>query len=151
MIGFGNKDYWNKRYQEEGEQGSFDWLLSYESLKPNLQPFLTSKDISILIVGCGNAPFSEDLYDAGYVNITNNDISQVVIDIMSERNKEKRPKMKWLVMDATDMKEFANDTFDIVIDKSTHDAIICGDDNHLKLAQLHKEYLRVLKVGGINS
>ena len=59
--------------------------------------------MSILIVGCGNAPFSEDLYDDGFTNITNNDISEVVIDIMSKRNKDKRPKMKWLVMDATDM------------------------------------------------
>ena len=58
--------------------------------------------------------------------------------------------MQWLVMDATDMKEFANNTFDLVIDKSTHDAIICGDDNYLKVAQLHKEYLRVLKVGGVS-
>ena len=36
MIGFGNPDYWEKRYQEEGQEGSFDWLLDYKSLKPNL-------------------------------------------------------------------------------------------------------------------
>ena len=93
MIGFGDPNYWDKRYQEEGQEGSFDWLLSYASLKPNLQQFLTNKDMKILVVGCGNAPFSADMYDDGYENIVNNDISQVVIDIMAERNKVKRPKM----------------------------------------------------------
>ena len=37
-----------------------------------------------------------------------------------------------------------------MIDKSTHDAIICGDDNYLKIAKLNKECLRVLKVGGVS-
>ena len=53
---------------------------------------------------------------------------------MEERNREKRPNMSWLVMDATDMHQFESNTFDLVIDKSTNDAIICGDDNHLKVA-----------------
>jgi EEF1A lysine methyltransferase 4 len=34
----------------------------------------------ILVLGCGNAEFSEDLYDAGYKNVINVDISSVVID-----------------------------------------------------------------------
>ena len=53
-------------------------------------------------------------------------------------------------MDATNMHQFESNTFDLVIDKSTHDAIICGNDNYLKLAQLSKECLRVLKVGGVS-
>lgn len=33
----------------------------------------------ILVLGCGNADFSEDLYDDGYTNVVNVDISSVVI------------------------------------------------------------------------
>ena len=62
--------------------------------------------MSILILGCGNADFSADLYDDGYHDITNVDISDVVIKQMQEKNKDERPKMKWVVMDITDMEEF---------------------------------------------
>jgi 2-polyprenyl-3-methyl-5-hydroxy-6-metoxy-1,4-benzoquinol methylase len=41
----------------------------------------------ILVLGCGNANFSEDLYDAGYKNQWNIDISSVVIKQMRQRNK----------------------------------------------------------------
>ena len=37
--------------------------------------------------------------------------------------------MKWLVMDATDMKQISDKTFDAVIDKGTLDALISGKNN----------------------
>ena len=40
---------------------------------------MPSQDIKILVLGCGNAEFTEDLYDAGYKNQVNVDISSVVI------------------------------------------------------------------------
>ena len=43
---------------------------------------------------------------------------------MKERNKN-REKMTWVVMDALKM-ELENSSYDIVIDKSTVDAILCG-------------------------
>ena len=67
------------RDNKAGEDGSFDWLENFSSLKGILQEFLTHKDMRILILGCGNADFSADLYDEGYENITNVDISAVVI------------------------------------------------------------------------
>jgi 2-polyprenyl-3-methyl-5-hydroxy-6-metoxy-1,4-benzoquinol methylase len=56
---------------------------------------LKSSD-KILVVGCGNSNFSSDLYDAGYLGIINIDFSQVVIDIMKEKNKD-RMQMEWKV------------------------------------------------------
>jgi hypothetical protein len=41
------------------------------------------------VLGCGNAKFSEDLYDAGFKNIYNVDISSVVIKQMKVRNKQR--------------------------------------------------------------
>ena len=78
-AGFGAPEYWDYRYAKEEDDAIFDWLESYASLKLSLGEFLTHKDMKILVVGCGNAKFSEDLYDDGYTDVINNDISDVVI------------------------------------------------------------------------
>ena len=55
----------------------------------------------ILVIGCGNSRLSADLYDIGYHNITNIDISDTVISQMINQNKKKRPDMQFLKMDVT--------------------------------------------------
>ena len=54
----------------------------------------------VLVVGCGNSQLSADMYDVGYHNIINIDISDITVKQMVEKNKEKRPEMKFLQMDA---------------------------------------------------
>ena len=54
-------------------------------------------------MGCGNAEFSEDMYDDGYKNIINIDIATNVIDQMKARNKS-RKNMTFETMDVRDMK-----------------------------------------------
>lgn len=44
--------------------------------------------------------------------------------------------------------KFPSNTFDIAIDKSTIDALLCGDDAYLNVAKMTKDIQRVLKVGG---
>ena len=79
MPNYGDPKYWDDRYENAGKDAAFDWLESYASLSNLLGQFMQSKDIKILVLGCGNAEFSEDLYDDGYTNVVNVDISQVVI------------------------------------------------------------------------
>ena len=43
----------------------FDWLEDYQSLKQLITTYCKPTD-KILIIGCGNANFSEDMYDDGY-------------------------------------------------------------------------------------
>ena len=105
-LGFGDPKYWDHRYAQENDEEVFDWLESYQSLKLSLGEFLTDKSMKILVAGCGNAKFSEDLYDDGFTNVVNNDISDIVIQKMAKRNKEKRPLMQWLTMDCTNMWQF---------------------------------------------
>ena len=50
-------------------------------------------------------------------------------------------------MDCTDM-TYGDNTFDLIIDKSTIDAILCGDNADLMVAKMLKECQRVLKEGG---
>ncbi len=99
------------------------------------------------MLGCGNAEISEDMYDAGFKDITNIDISSVVIQTMSERNSDKSG-MVWQVGDVTNMPEFESNTFDVLIDKSTIDALLCAENSYVMTAKMLREAQRVLKVGG---
>ena len=116
----------------------FDWLEDYSSLKPLLKDLLPDKSAKILIIGCGNAPLSEDMYDDGYQNIYNIDISSVVIKQMQERNQS-RENMRYEVMDCTNMVGIPNESFDVVIDKSTIDALLCGNNAYLMVAKMTLE------------
>ena len=52
-------------------------------------------------------------------------------------------------MDITNMPEVASNSFDIAIDKSTIDALLCGDDAFFKVAAMLKKTQRVLRTDGI--
>ena len=55
--------------------------------------------------------------------------------------------MKWEVMDVRELK-YEDEMFDLVIDKSTIDALLCGNFAYLNVAIMLKECQRVLKTGG---
>ncbi|KAF0876922.1 MET13 protein, partial [Crocuta crocuta] len=103
----------------------------------------------VLVIGCGNSELSEQLYDMGYQDIVNIDISEVVIKQMKERNASHRPQMSFLKMDMTQM-EFADASFQVVLDKGTLDAVLT-DEEEKTLQQVDRmlaEVGRVLQVGG---
>ena len=146
MPNYGDAKYWEDRYKN-AEYTTFDWLENYPTLKEIIDSLKISREHGqILNLGCGNSEFSENMYDDGYTNIKNIDISQSVISQMSERCKN-RPKMTYEVMDVRDIK-YENNFFDLAIDKSTIDALLCGDDSFINVAKMIKEVQRVLKVGG---
>lgn len=57
--------------------------------------------------------------------------------------------MQFVIGDVTDMSEFESNSFDVLIDKSTIDALLCGDNSFVMTAKMLGEVQRVLKVGGI--
>ena len=108
---YGDHDYWNERY--ELSDSPFDWMCSYDDLAPTLRALLPRADDgaspSILVVGCGDAPFSADLYLDGYRNTLNVDYSDVVI-------RKQKGRFPWLegrfkVMDCLNMNEIEDNTF----------------------------------------
>ena len=146
MPNYGDIAYWEQRYKNS-EYTTFDWLENYPTLKEIILSLNIPKEKGqILNLGCGNSEFSENMYDDGFHNIKNIDISQSVIKLMSERSKN-RPEMTYEVMDVRDIK-YENNYFDLAIDKSTIDALLCGDDAFINVAKMIKEVQRVLKVGG---
>jgi len=54
---------------------------------------------------------------------------------MAHRNQLTRPQLEWIVMDARKM-NFQNSHFDLIIDKSTMDALLCGKNSFLNVARM---------------
>ncbi|XP_068921685.1 eEF1A lysine and N-terminal methyltransferase isoform X3 [Petaurus breviceps papuanus] len=144
---FGSVDYWEKFFQQRGKK-AFEWYGSYLDLCGVLHKYIKAKD-KMLVVGCGNSELSEQLYDVGYQDIVNIDISEVVIKQMKERNASRRPQMSFLQMDMTKM-EFPDASFQVVLDKGTLDAILTDEEEKTleKVDMMLAEVGRVLQVGG---
>ena len=146
MPNYGEISYWEERYKNT-EESTFDWLENYNTLKEIISSLNISKETGkILNLGCGNSEFSENMYDDGYHHIKNIDISKNAINLMNARIKD-RTEMTYEVMDVRDIK-YEDNQFDLAIDKSTMDALLCGDNAFINVAKMIKEIQRVLKVGG---
>ena len=148
MPNYGDPKYWENRYKNS--KSTFDWLEDYGSLKSiisDLIPEENKKFSTILNLGCGNSLLCEEMYDDGYKNIINIDLSETVIKYMEKRNKEIRKKLKFFVMDCREL-NINNNSIDLAIDKSTIDALLCGENSFINVAKMLKEVQRVLKIGG---
>ena len=67
---------------------------------------------------------------------------------MSEKYKEKGPNFKYIQMDVRAM-EFAENSFDAVIDKGTFDSVICGEGSNTNASKMLTEVYRVLSPNGV--
>ena len=142
---YSTTEYWNDRYSSA--DSTYDWHHTFETLNPLLSHIL-QPEYRVLVLGCGNSTFSEDMYDEGYKNIVNIDISPVCIDQMAKRNCAAGRVIQWQVMDVTDL-DFEDNTFDMVIDKSTGDSISCNNDGQQMIGRMLSEAGRVLKAKGV--
>lgn len=108
----------------------------------------------ILQIGVGNSLILEELIEDALfpiaVKTTNIDISDTAIEFMNARTKKKE-KIEYVCMDACDM-DFEDESFEIVFDKGTVDALLShGEDeygNNKRIKKLMKEVFRVLKENG---
>eukprot|EP01031_Cornospumella_fuschlensis_P033786 gene33786-40881_t len=142
---YGSSSYWDERHA--AEESTIDWYQDYSTLAPYIQPFLKqTDDFEILIPGCGTS--SADIYDAGFPNITNIDISEVAINLMSDLFGEKE-EMEFTVMDARKMEYVPDQCFDLIVDKGLFDTFLCNENNLRDVESYLKECYRVLKTGGV--
>lgn len=105
------------------------------------------KTDNILMAGAGNSRLTEDMLEDGYQTITNVDISQVCIDQMVEKYKD-REGMTWQQMNLMSL-EFPDETFDTVLDKGTLDSILCGEGSTANVKKMCEEVSRCLKPAGV--
>ncbi|CAK9212256.1 unnamed protein product [Sphagnum troendelagicum] len=149
---FGDEKYWDDFFRASKGQ-AFEWYGSWADLpqllqlhcglRPDQQP-----PLQILVVGCGNSALSAHMYDAGFTSIVNVDFNRRVITEMLRLHVRARPLMRWLVMDITAL-QFAESSFDVVVDKGSLDALTGEPEEPLTAAiSLLSEVKRVLRPGG---
>ncbi|KAG0025330.1 hypothetical protein BGZ81_007229 [Podila clonocystis] len=160
-IPFDSQEYWSQRFENES---SFEWLMPWPVLEPRLKALhILPKDPStrILNLGCGNSDLPLDLYNSGHPHVTSVDFVGSVVERMKARCEEsigwssdspenKKCPLQFLEMDCLDMSRLPSEAFSLCLDKSTSDAISCGDDEHCtKLRTLCREVARVVPEGGL--
>jgi len=145
MTQYGKADYWNDRYSKDPD--SFDWYQRYDTLKPFIKKHTKPSD-KILMVGAGSSQLSEDMYKDGFKEITNIDISSVIVNLMQQKYSADFPGLTYKVLDVTNMSEIPSASFDVAIDKGTMDAILCGDGSVSNTDKMLTEILRILRPGG---
>ena len=95
------------------------------------------------------------MFDEGWTDIVNIDISLTVITQMIEHYKQSHYDMKnnWdkiinKQMDVRNLDYFDDETFHAVIDKGTFDSVCCGDAAEQNAKAMCEEISRVLQPGG---
>lgn len=79
------------------------------------------------IVPSPYAGLSEEMYDDGFLNIINIDISKTAIRTMAARTAD-RKTMRWEVMSCTAL-TLSDASVDAVLDKGTMDSLLCGENS----------------------
>ncbi|KAG5850025.1 hypothetical protein ANANG_G00077890 [Anguilla anguilla] len=141
---FSSAEYWERFFRRRGDK-AFEWYGDYNQLCGVLHKYIKPRD-QVLVVGCGNSELSEQLYDVGYRQLTNIDISETVVTHMSQRNAERRPGLAFLQADATQT-SFESGSFQAALDKGTLDAMAAQEEGALA-GRMLGEVGRVLAVGG---
>lgn len=163
--------------RKQSENGStYDWYQSYETIGHLLYDAFHStegmtipehphqewiqtmpENCRVLILGCGNSPFGEQMRRDGWNGeIVNVDYSSVVIDHMRSKyegdchrrdDEYGRPKMKWICADVTKGLPFEDESFDLIVCKGTFDAVLCTSGAPTAINTLVKECVRILTPG----
>jgi SAM-dependent methyltransferase len=144
-VKYGELQYWEERYGDWAPS-PYDWLFEWKHVRHILKEFISKSEL-VYLPGCGNAPFSAEMYEDGWENMVNGDTSNEAITKMLELHSETCPKAEWLILDAT-ATGYPDGHFNSVIDKSLIDTTVCGQDGVDLTHRFVKETHRVLKVGG---
>lgn len=171
---FDKQSYWDNRFTTET---SFEWLISspifmsiLEAYLVNLHPTTScTSTAKILHIGFGTSDLQTHLRARGFTSVLNIDFSPLAID--HGKALEKRVfgdvLMRYEVMDATKLGDAPlldtgneeekgegegegggeGGKFDLVVDKSTVDAISCGGDE--ELMKMVEGVRRILKRRGV--
>merc|ERR1712118_37277 len=99
-----------------------DWYQRWAGLKDIFSEYI-QQNHQMLVIGAGNSRLSEEMYEEGYHNISNIDISLTVTKAMQEKYQDKAG-MSYQQMDCRAM-DFPEGIFNVVIDKATLDSILC--------------------------
>jgi len=144
---FEKQSYWHDRFTSET---SFEWLLSSHDfmsiISPHLPPHL-GPDSRILHIGSGTSALQNHFRARGILNVTNIDYEPLAAERgrALEREAFGDVKMTYDVADATNLQP--RERYDLVVDKSTVDAIACGGDDAVR--SMARSVASCLAEGGV--
>jgi len=132
---YGTKTYWDDEYAKTlADEPYYDWFFEFDAIAPILEAILgKDRSRSILHLGSGNSTFPDDLWELGYKNQLATDISEVCVQSMqrqAEASSRGLPPHLHVCADARAMPEVADETFDVVFEKGTLDALFCDEGDH---------------------
>ncbi|KAH0793201.1 S-adenosyl-L-methionine-dependent methyltransferase [Histomonas meleagridis] len=148
-------EWWDNEYHKCKKEDAYEWFTGAydDNLMQLIYSLIPSKESSIINLGCGISKIQEVIYDKGFHNITNIDISPKCIELCKESDTR---GMKWDVVDVTKPFPYPEGSFDFAIDKGTLDALIIersdkweiGEDVYEDAAKYFRQVYKVLKPGG---
>ncbi|XP_057550395.1 uncharacterized protein LOC130828427 [Amaranthus tricolor] len=145
--------YWDERFSKEEH---YEWLKDYSHFRHLILEHIQPNSF-VLELGCGNSQLSDELYRDGIKNVTCTDLSPIAVEKVQKRLLCKGYKeIKAMVADMLDL-PFADETFDVVIEKGTMDVLFVdsGDpwkpkaETVKKVKAMLQGIHRVLKPDGV--
>ncbi|XP_014354264.1 citrate synthase-lysine N-methyltransferase CSKMT, mitochondrial isoform X2 [Latimeria chalumnae] len=157
------KTTWDRFYTENNAEKfrHFDWFFNYKFASGFLLSYLGEKKgcgpFKILDLGCGTSDIGPGLYRDSTVPVQLFcvDFSQVAIRHMLQQLSamplpaaHPGSQIRFLEADATDLRGFQAQSFDLALDKGTSDALLRSKAGPGKAASMLLECLRVLAPRG---
>lgn len=128
----------------------FEWLTSPESLQPVLERWISLREnepeVRVLHVGCGSSRLGEWIAGKECVSqVVNVDCDKELLDELRRNNKNSKIEYREVDFSQEQLPETADAAFDVIVDKSTLDCLLCTDR---AAAGLLSEIYRCLKPNG---
>ncbi|KAI8192046.1 Nitrosoguanidine resistance protein SNG1 [Colletotrichum sp. SAR 10_86] len=138
---FDKQSYWGERFASEV---TFEWLTQSATFMSIVDPYLAKLEDAapILQLGFGTSDLQNHFRQRGFQNVTNVDFEPRAIDRgrMLEKQVFGDVKMRYQVADVTQLQ--LPDKYDLIVDKSTVDAVSCGGiEPFLRMAEGVRRHL----------
>ena len=127
---FTKKDYWNKFSSSLGKI-PFEWYGKWEEISKYCNDYVKPRD-NVLHVGIGNSDLAAKFYDGLMVK------NQLAVDIAEKaiEFQKKQFERDGIIYETKDItKNGINDTFNVIFDKGTLDAMIPENDTSTEIAE----------------
>ena len=149
---FSKQSYWEHFFGKRGA-AAFEWYGEWNDLHEHVEPHLGASS-RVLVIGCGNSDFSEQMWANGYRHLLSIDYSGTVIKQMKAKSLARhggvQPEgLRYEEMDLHDIKA-ADGAFDVIMDKACLDALVTDPSLAVfrDVSSMIDETLRVLTSDG---